>query len=367
MNLSKIDIKQSQKKKLVTLRYSDLINCLINDDAYVKNETDSKIVEDILLQHYLHPDSDDVAWVEAHLLFEKNGISNTCAYIFSHYISHPEEANDTLIPLLEFILLQEKRYSTAIRTDDDKDNLYYIYETLGDYISILEMYLSDPTFKYLSIYNNDPEAIDKREIDYLKSIRRYCKDNISHLNNSGFLSELIRSIIRYWNVGTDGDRKLKNDKATFRLLHYICNLTSWPSMSSNRKELLDILNSISFENKKKNENINRKVALTKVISIKGRKIKTTDNAIILKPNKDVSDSDYTHARRLEYLYDKKMLPYFPCIVLFNDADIDQIDNIVIDLAIEYAFGVFPDVKHVITAPIIEDGLYVDSRIQWLST
>lgn len=357
------------QKKLVTLKNPRLIDGLVKDEAATKGTTDSAVIENAILSQFLNPD-DELTYAVANYLFEENGIARTCQAIFSYLAAMPETADDSLLPLLDFIVRIENRHRTTVTGKED---------ILTHFVGCIESLLNLATSYSYYHYNNaqlyyfpasDPKEysshVDRAELEVLKDLMTI-REYPDYINTGTYFALLVRMIKNYWHLGHNNyNGGIRNWTYTYRILTDYCSLASWPCYPQYRNELVYIIKNITLLTGS-SSTLNTDVpALTRHIYLLGhRSLATTEDAVILMADSSIDEEQCTRAARIEHAF-RNIRTEHPYILLHTDADIPNLESIAEQLVREHNIKEFTSNKDIYVAPIIDMGLYRDDRIRWMA-
>ena len=351
--------EDSPKKKIFSVKNYDLINSLIGDDAKANATTESNVFETNTIEKYLNNDVEDFAWAVANNLYTENGISKTLGSVYQHYIAFPKKANDSLLDLIRFHMTMEFRCES--RVNGKEQILHHFLTALNQYTTELRKYAGDLEYRFK---NNSKELdrVSSSDLTIPEDIINYISSQPEIINKGKYLANLISLIIQFWNVG-DNHYQMKNWAAVYKILFDITELSEYDNYPEYRNKLVYIIKNIhdsDYDNPTYNTAI---PVLTNLIPIKGKMLKTTSDAVVLKTDMSLRNDEFTHADRIihgpEGTFTKR-----PYILLYRDSDIRDIGEITRKIVEEYARDEFINPYEAYAVQILHQGMYYDERIKW---
>ena len=140
----------SGTKKIFTCKNFVTVNNLVKDEAYTKNTTESIVIEDTILDHYLNTANEEMAYIIVNNLFRHASadkkdttvtyvdIAATCKAICNWYAAYPQQVDDSVLPFLDFLRQIEARHNTTVTGKEDI--LPHFVECLTQILEQLEKY-----------------------------------------------------------------------------------------------------------------------------------------------------------------------------------------------------------------------------------
>lgn len=364
-------------KKIFTCKNFTLVNFLIKDDAATKNTTESIIIEDILLDHYLNTSVPDMAFIVDQYLFsnatvdKKNkslshqDIAATCHEVASWCASHAELVDDSFLPFLDFIRNIEYRHHTEFLGNETiSESLFADLEQLyGQMIKYTE--------KSGHVYHfpNSENKLCSISSEEMLTIRTFLmsKDDPNYATSNPFLFyQILTTLKKLWFFGGDyGNANMSNWTCFWRIISDFCAFAQWPDYPGYKNELVMIIKDFQLNTEKKGEYNMEAPILDNRVFLRGKMIKTTDDAVVLKSDYRAKDDDYTQAYRIVHGPGAGATKK-PYILLLKKDEVSDCDSVMEDLVAKYASDEFPDSKDAFAVPILHDGMYFDQRIKWLT-
>lgn len=359
----------NSQKKLVTLKNPRLIDGLVKDEAAAKGTTDSAVIEDAILTHFLNSD-DELTYAVASYLFEENGIAKTCQTVFSRLALMPEIADDSLLPLLDFIIHIENRHRTTV-TGKEGVLTHFVggIESLLNLATSYSYYNYNNAQVYLFPATDSKEyssQVSSGEIEVLKDLMTI-QEHPNYINTGTYFALLVMMIKNYWHLGHNNySGGIRNWTYTYKILADYCSLASWPCYPQYRNELVHILKNITFQ-MDNSATLNTDVPSLKrhIYLLDHRSLATTEDAVVLMADPSIGEKQCTRAARIEHSF-RNIKTEHPYILLYTDADIQNLESIAEQLVKEHNIKEFLSDKDINVAPIIYMGLYPDDRIRWMS-
>ena len=358
-NFIKINNQQPQKK-LFTAQNFELINHLIKDEAAFTGGTESTVIENIILSSYLNPVSDDLVYPVVNILFgSSNGIAATCKAIFERFAAKPELADDSLLPLLDYLEIIEIRHKTIIDGSEPALNQIIKYSRL--FKDLLDKH--EGKFYPFTGPGNTRVHIDRFDYMILDEMIN-APSHIEDINIDGSFSTLINTVRKYWYFEGDTDTPgMRNWSCTYKILAAICSLAKWPDYPQYRYELVQTIRKITMSDGKKGSYDSEQPSLRKQIFLKGGKsLITTDDAVVLE---SPSRLEHTHAEIIIHGPNSRRT-LTPFIITFTDEEQSSINEIIEKLVQEdpRAKKEFSNPRDAYSVPIYFDGSYNDNRVKW---
>ena len=347
------------KKKIFSVKSYDLINALIGDDAKANATTESNIFENNTIDRYLNKDIEDFAWAVANNLYEENGISKTLGTIYQHYIAFPKKANDSLLDLINFHMTMEFRNKSTV--NGNEQILHYLLTSLTQYTTELKKYADDLEYRFKNNSGNS-DYVSSSDLTIPEDIIKHISNQPDIINSGKYLANLISLIIQFWNVG-DNHYQMKNWSTIYKILFAITELSKYDNFPEYRNKLVYIIKTVN-DSKDDNPSYNPTAPiLNNLILLKGKILKTTNDAVILKTDMSLRSEEFTQANRIihgpEGTFTKK-----PYILLYRDDDIKDIGEITRKIVEEYAKDEFKNPYEAYAVQILHQGVYYDERIKW---
>lgn len=352
--LIKSDSDEKTQKKLVSLSNAEVFNGLVRDEAMTNNTNDSAVIENIVLAHFLNEKNDDITYSVVDHLYNENGISEALRYVFNIYAACPSKANDTLLPLLDYIKTIEARSITQITGKEPV--LHHFKSNLESMIDYLKHYREQ-----CIAFGQYP--ISNAELLILEDIDEFVEDNPRNLNEVPYFSQMVGIIQDYWNKsGEEGNVSLENWSTTYRILSDLCTLSKWPCLPQYRNELVHLLKNVTVTEGEKDVptvfDVHSPI-LKKPISLKSKILITTEDAVMIYSGN--KSAEYEHVKLIIHGPNGRQtrVPYF---ILFNDETPDELKEIIYKSVKKFK-DEFPDNHDAYAIPIYEDGQYYDSRVK----
>lgn len=359
----------SPQRKIFTAKNYEILDGLIKDEAETRGTTESVIIEETLLRHFLNEDDEHTSAVVRNL-FEANGIASTCEDIFSRYAAIPHQADDSLLPLLDFLFHLELRHRTHIKGSEDY--LDHFIKCLTRMLNEIKKYKDADSFYRFPLPDGTYGYIAQDDITIMEHLIAV-KDDPENVNCATYFAFLIDIIRKYWYFGGDSETPaFRNWSATFSILHDVCvlarmsnesNTGGWPNYPQYRNELVKIIKSITVSDGRKGAYHTDQPILSRYIWLNGTCVKTTESARILKSDPDKATTEYTHARRIIH-GPQAGITKKPHILLYTDEEALNLDALTQRLVQEQAAEEFPNPRDAYAVQIYDDGIYYDARIKW---
>lgn len=357
----------NSQKKLVTLKNPKLVDGLVKDEAVTNGMTESAVIENAVLSHFLNSD-DNITYAVVNCIFQENGIAKTCSSIFSYLAARPEAADDSLLPLLDYITMIELRHRTILTGNEDI--LTHFVSCIDSLLNLTEKYYGgkyDPSGYYFpSADSNDrmlPQVHDA-DLDVLKDLLKI-KETPEYINTGTYFALLVMLIKRMWLLGHNNySGGIRNWTYTYRILADYTSLAHWPCLPQYRNELVHIIKKITLQ-KDNSVTLNENVpVLNRSIYLRGNsKLITTKDALVFRADSSIPEAEYTRAARISHL-SSLIRTEHPYILLYTDEHIPQINDIAERIVRENNLLDFKSVKDIAVDAIITFGVYRDERIRW---
>ena len=357
----------NSQKKLVTLKNPKLVDGLVKDEAITNGMTDSAVIENAVLTHFLNSD-DTITFAVVNCLFQENGIAKVCNAIFSYLVAMPEAADDSLLPLLDYITMIELRHRTII--NGNEDILTHFVSCIDSLLNLIKKYYGgkyDPSGYYFpSTDLNDrmlPQVHDT-DLDLLNDLLKI-KETPEYINTGTYFALLVMLIKRMWLLGHNNyNGGIRNWTYTYRILADYTSLAHWPCLPQYRNELIHTVKKITFQKDNSVTLTENVPVLNRSIYLRGHnKLITTEDALIFLADPSIPESECTRAARISHL-SSLIRTEHPYILLYTDDHIPQINNIAERIVLENNLLDFKSVKDIAVDAIISFGVYRDERIRW---
>lgn len=353
--------KESPLKKMITLTNPNLINTLIKIKASESGQTEGEVIESCIADEFLNKNNENVRYaVQSELTTGGFSVPKICDDIFCYYAAMPGEANDTLLPLIQFLLNLELKSPTSVGKKIDV--LPHLMDQLDSIIKYLEEHANKDypvqLFDQFGVrYVDQSDVVDlKRLYEHLEK----CPEIVGR--NREFVLVFLH-IQKYWACGnyTKGLATFKNWTRIYRLMADVCRLADWKCTAEEAVEFLNITKKITNSS---NEIVLNSDApmLEKFIEIKGRTLLTTKDAIILKSEASKDSKSFAFAREIIHGYGNggTKVPY---ILLFNEKDYEHLDEIKKREVSKYPEE-FPNPDEPLAVNLVVGCVYHDPRVIW---
>lgn len=353
--------KSTPIKKLISFQNATLLDGLIKAEADEKYTSESVVVEMALLEHYLNGNEQIDTAIAANL-FNENGIVDAFCAIMNIYANRPELADDSLLPVLEYMRrLAQRRFGQIELTAKSRAKLV---TSAGTLLNIIEnKYKTNPLYSFPNSDGKSTRHYEEYDMLPLRDLadEKNIKDSFESIN----LIQLgINAVITFWNFdgGPSNTPSLKNYAGTYIFLCSLLAVARWDDYMADKFSFAEAVKSINFNNESKGTYDATKPALNKIIHLNGKCIHTTSDAIVLHSKANQQDGYFDHAYRVIHGPGMPMTkrPYIFLCKNENEKDLEQI--------LESVLGgypdEFPDTHDSYMVPILYCGMFLDNRVVW---
>lgn len=350
------------QKKLLSFRNAAFMDGMIKAEAAELKTSDSYVVEKTMNEHYLNHDP-NIAEAVTDNLFLQNGMVLTYKRINQLFIEHPQQADDSLLPVLEFISRMTQKYPSDLEASDPAVNRLAGYA--GEFYNVIETISgSDLSYQFLDSSGKYFQNVDRFEMIALKDISEASRSS-SKLGSTNVLYLGICAVEYFWNFGgTAGSAAMKNWKGTYLLLDSILDLCEWPDYSDDKYRFGQLVKEIRLESRDRRAFDSNAQILSKFVFLNKKYFATTEDAVILHSQTGQQDGYFTEAYRVIH-GPGEPLPRKPYIVLCREESDEELKQIVRQLLESYPEE-FPNPSNAFLAQFLKEGQYYDNRIIWKS-
>lgn len=347
-------------KRTISIRNKDLLDKLFSYERDAQNTNDSAIFENSVLSRYFG-NNELFNNIIIKNINNSSFIKNTLIAICDYYSAMAQEVNDSTLKIVEYIYNMEL-FNRSIITGKE-DIIPSFKNNLNNFIHELEKYNCDHDGNYIRRRIKSPDGKDVYVDEYsLLNLKDTCKyiDTKPEIINSGTdIALVIQNIIMFWNLGENGKTSLKNWRLIWKLLSNICELSKWPEDNKLSYELIMMLKNVEKGNCELYDN--NVPALNRIVYLKNKAIITTSDAIVIKEDDKLDESEFENAKRLIHGPNGKEFTDKPIIFLYNNKDGEISGTIARKKAPKDEFVTEVDVYPV---PIMTEEKYFDERIKW---
>ncbi len=351
---------QSSQKKLITLQHFSFIDAMVKAEARSKNSSDSFVIEDALLEHYLNS-NDLLATPVAVNLFEENGVVKTVKALNTVFLKNPEYANDSYLEVLNYInkLIQINPTNLTMH-DKGLNELAEAASIMLD--EIVKIKKANPGYRFSDSNGKDSKFVDSFDLLDLKDVTEAAKSERKlTMENLPYLG--LSSVITFWNFGNSPDLPtFKNWKGTYMLVDRILNVCILPDEPSFKYDLAALIRKMTLDDGSKGRYDSSVPALDKMICLKRKLFYTTKEAVILHSVENKRNEFFSNAFRIIH-GPGVPTPAKPYIILFNSESEEELYKIVEDLLKNFPEE-FPDPSDAYLVQFLYGGMYYDCRIKW---
>ena len=356
-----INEKKVSQKKLVTFKNSELVNKLISIEASAQSTSDSVVVENSILEHFLNSNTFIADYVASNIT-QSNGVVKTMIAINNMCIDKPELVNDSYLEILHFLKNQIVKYEMPY--EEVTPALLLLKERTDIVLDIIQETLdADPYYQYYVRDENIMRGFNKLDNIGFRDISK-----LDH-NESVLQEKLIylafNDIIQFWDFKDNlYESTLKHSKSIYMLIDAALRICELPDFENIKYEFLLKLKKLSFETSPKKVFNEVEYKLNNRIFIKNKSFKTTEDAIILRSNPHAIDTEFTSAYRVINGPGSQMTRK-PFIILFQDESDEDRIRILKELIKDYPED-FPSPEQVYYVQFLWEGEYYDKRICWIT-
>ncbi|MDD6401793.1 MAG: hypothetical protein PUG10_09340 [Lachnospiraceae bacterium] len=212
------------EKKLVSFNNFTIVNKIVKDRAIVSNESESSIIENIIIKDLLPENKEGRFIVENVLYGDNGGIKKTLEVIFQNNEAglNFKSKYDNLLPIVEFAKTQQL-YSNSVLTGKEPELHHCISQVKGVIGRLEEL------------------SNEKNDINY-KEEAKWGKELLHEMETQVQFSRLIN----FYALLTHSWEDLKNYSITYRLLFDLVKLNDdWNDNAANRIELAELIRTVS--------------------------------------------------------------------------------------------------------------------------
>lgn len=212
-------------KKMITLMKPNLFNTLVKVKALESGKTESEVIEDCVFDEFLNKSNKVIRdSVEFELSGGNFSVEKISESIFNHYSALPDKANDSLLPLINFLFNLEIKSPTKV--DKNETIIFHLNDQLDSLIQYLEKVEKDGD---CVPYGSGLISVDSSDIVDLKRLYSDLEKNPKVVGEFSEFVFVFSAISKFWAFedSSSGLISFKNWTRIYRLLGDICRLADW--------------------------------------------------------------------------------------------------------------------------------------------